>query len=121
MDKKTEEVLAVIGTVVNLFSTGQYDALERLTGGVQLSAEEMKQAAEEWIYPIVPPPPGVLPSLIFDEPSALDPIPGFDPPRRDVEVHFYTEEEGLSDLSTNLILIEEIDRYRVEINRIDVM
>lgn len=122
MDKKTVEVLAVIENVVNLFSTGQYDELERLTGGVELSAQDMRQEAERWPFRIVPPPPGMLVSLIRDDLSDLDLIESLNPPHRDVDVHFYTEEEGRSDLSTNLWITDQPDgSYRIEINRIDVM
>jgi hypothetical protein len=86
--------------VVDLLVRGEYEAVERLSGGRRLSAPEMRAAVEGYGRHLVMPPDAEWRQL-----DAVR-ISGSEPPSHHVVVPLWTAEEGRSDLSLELRLTE---------------
>lgn len=118
--------------VQELLVSGQYEALEKLTRGVRLSAAVIKEAIEEWpekgeewpekgeAHHFIMPPPQPLCKMVME--GGLDPIPGVEPEEWMMEMYLWTTEQGQSDLSARLIIVDVPgDLYRVALYDILVM
>ena len=84
--------------VQELLVSGQYEALEKLTGGVRLPAEMIREAIEEWPEKgdpdhFIMPPPQSLSEMIME--SGLEPIPGIEPEKWMVDMYLWTTEHDL--------------------------
>jgi hypothetical protein len=86
--------------VYKLLVCGHYEALASLTRGVRLSAEDVRVAVHNYRYVLRPWP--------SDQPMFIDvvEVTGANPRRWNIRADAYTEEEGRSDLSMELTLIE---------------
>ena len=101
--------------VVALLVRGDYDGLERLSGGVRLSADDVREEVEEYGCTIVPLPPGTTDGI---EVIAVDGTP---PQEWAVCVDLYTAEGGRSDLSLEMTLIDRPGwLYAVELDNLHV-
>lgn len=93
--KRIEQTLRV---VMGLLVRGEFHELERLTGGTRLPALAIEQAIREYGPTLKTPPPPAWSQLDVVR------ITGSQPPRYSVRFHFYTEEEGMSDLELQATL-----------------
>jgi hypothetical protein len=113
MNKKLRET---VRQVVGLLVQGKYDELEKLSGGVRLSASEMAQAISEYDGTFVMPPDSAFDDLDIVETE------GPPPPQWYVCINLWTLGEGQSDLSLELTLIEfDQDSYIIEIDNLHVL
>lgn len=109
-------MLTTIKIVVDLLVRGEYGTLESMTRGVRLSAPEMERAVTEYGRTLVRPPES---GWALMDVYSLD---GCKFPAWSVDVPLWTEEEGESDLTLQLTLIEfSQGLFRVEIRDIHVL
>lgn len=105
-----------IESVTALLAAGSHDALEELSHGMWLSAQEIREAVAAYGRTIVALPPEGY--------RGIDAIAVRDanPRRWSVNVSLYTSEEGHSDLTLQLTLIESsTDAYGVEVDGIRIL
>lgn len=89
-----------IQIVVDLLIRGEYGTIEALTRGRRLSSDALEQAVRAYGRSLVDPPPNWLQKLdVVGVDSASSPT-------YSVVVPLWTKEEGLSDLSLELTMVE---------------
>lgn len=93
---------AAVGNVVSLLVEGSYDVLEAMTRGRRLSASDLRHAVEDYGRTLVPLPAGELDELDVAQVKDAE-VPTFH-----VVVDLWTQAEGRSDLTLELLLT---DRY----------
>lgn len=106
----------VVGNVVALLAARNYVGLQHLSAGVRLTSEQIESAVRDYGRTIVP-----LPSEAF---ALIDyvAVKNARPPAWSAYVPLFTQEEGRSDLSINLTLIEsESGRFAIELNDLRVL
>lgn len=89
---------AAIRIAVDLLVRGQYVALEAMTRGRRLAADDLERAVREYGRTLVP-----LPEKGWREVDVI-PVQNSDPPEFHVEAPLWTAEEGLSDLVLELTM-----------------
>lgn len=104
-----------VRNLVQLLVSGEYDTLEQETKGIRLSAEQIQQALKEYGRHLRMPPEETFNSLDVLE------VTGSMPRTWSVRCDLWTHEEGRSDLSLELTLIDEGTVARVEIDNIHVL
>lgn len=98
--------------VVASLVRGDYAAVERLSGGVQLRAEHLAHAVGAYGRRLVVPPPGAAP---------LDVVECLDGTGWSVVVPLWTAEEGESDLTLELTVRRGPDgAHRIEVDSLHV-
>jgi hypothetical protein len=100
---KTPGVTAVevaVGTVVDLLVRGEYEAVERITEGDRMSAEEIGEAISEYGRTLVRPDPVEWWPLVVVTPVTVE------RGKLHVAAPLWTAEEGRSDLTLELWLTE---------------
>lgn len=106
----------LVKQVVDLLARGQYAQLEQMSHGSRLSPAEMQEAVEQYGRTLLPFPEDAM--------AQIDYI-AYDGTRLrgwSVVVPLFTQEEGLSDLSLELSLIEAgPGKYDVEIDDLHVL
>lgn len=111
-----EKLLQTIVYVVNLLVQGKYDALEALSEGNRLSAEELRQAVTDYGHRLVMPP---IDSLNYPD---VVTIRNSNPVKWSVNLNLWTIEEGRSDLTLELTLTDSPDDlYLVEVDDLHVL
>jgi hypothetical protein len=102
--------------VTDLLALESYEKLEKLSNGSRLSAIEMEQAITEYGKTILPLPiPGYEKIDVFEVISS-------NPRKWSVNVPVYTREEGESDLTLELTLIDTSNEiYGIEVDDIHVL
>ena len=102
--------------VVSMLVQGEYEALERLTNGVRLTAGEMAAAVRNYGGKVTMPPEDAFKVLDVVE------VEGARPREWSVNVALWTAEEGRSDLTLELTLRDnEKEIYDVEVDGIHVL
>jgi hypothetical protein len=109
-ERLKESVRQVIGHLV----AGKYAELERLTDGKRLGAHEMAKAINDYGRKLVLPPPDAFGLLDVVE------VRNAQPQQWSVTMPLWTREEGRSDLSIELTLIADKDRFSIELDDIHV-
>ena len=104
--------------VVALLARREYAALEKLSGGVRLTAAQLRTAVREYGGRIVVPPASAVPPL-----DVVEILPGRAEWRSwAVEVDLWTAEEGRSDLTLELTVRErQQGGFAVEIDNLHVL
>lgn len=111
-----EPIRVAASTVVNLLVRRQYDVLESMTGGRWLSAVQIREGVEEYGRTLSRPPESAWVELDIAQ------FPDTEPPMFHTIVPLWTEEEGQSDLTLELRLIEAYpDALEIEIVDLHVM
>ena len=95
-------IQTAVAMVANLLAAGDYASVERLTSGRRLSAADLERAVRRYGEKLVPIPLDALDDLEVIE------VTGSDPAAFMVDVDLWTEQEGRSDLTLSL---ELVDRY----------
>ena len=93
----------------------QYHEIERLTGGNRLSAQDISDRIKEYGRTVIVPPPEAVKLIDF----VL--VAGSVPKRWSVQIPLWTVEEGRSDLTLAVTLIENGERLGVEIDDLHVL
>ena len=99
-DRLATPMRVAVSVVVNLLVKGEFKAVESLTSGRLLSAELLQKAVEEYGRTLVEPPESA-----WEELDAVE-VPGIEPPTFHVVFPMWTQEEGISDLTLELRLVE---------------
>jgi hypothetical protein len=89
-----------IKEVSDMLARGEFDRVEQLTRGRRASAEDLRRVVAEYGRTLVPLPPEAFPDL------DVHLVEGCDPPTCVVDVDLWTEEEGRSDLTLTLELVQ---------------
>ena len=111
-----EKFRRTVQHVVSLLENGAYGELENLSGGVRLSAEEMKEAIDGYGRKITR-----FPEAGYEELNVVK-VRNSSPKQWSVNVPLFTEIEGRSDLTLSVTLVEsEAQMYKVEIDDIHVL
>jgi hypothetical protein len=95
-----EKVARAIAEILPLLVGGHYDEIERRTRGARLSAAEMKGAVEGYGRKLRMPPTEAR------EPRSVVEVKNASPQRWSADVDLWTEEEGRSDLTLELTVID---------------
>ena len=102
--------------IVNLIVNCNYDEIVRLTNGVRLQSEHIKDAINEYGKTIISPPDNAYEDLDIIE------IENVSPQKWSVRFDLWTKEEGRSDLSIELTLINtNEDLLNIEFDNIHVL
>lgn len=113
MNKKIERT---VRWVASLLVAGEYEGLAAATDNTRLRAEHIRESVEEYPGTLIMPP-----ASTFDK---IDVIETKGPPPRQwsVRLDLWTREEGLSDLSMEMTLIDSDDEFlAVELDGIHVL
>lgn len=110
----TPELKQPVRQVIELLVEQKYSELESLTKGIRLTAEDVRQAIATYDEKLVMPPDDSyrLMSVVR--------VRGAEPPKWSVAMPLWTENEGCSDLSIELMLIQQGDGFRIEVDDIHV-
>lgn len=118
MDAKKElvgPIRTAVNIAVNLLVMGEYEALEALTRGRLLSAPLLRRAVADYRHQLVSPPESALTDLDVVQ------APDIDPPTFHVVFPLWTEDEGESDLTLELRLVEAYpNAFETEITSLHV-
>jgi hypothetical protein len=111
-----QRLTATVARVDIMLHAGEYAELERFSGGVRLTAEEMKSAIEDYPEELAP-----RPAYAFSEGEVVY-ISGSAPAEWSVYLHLWRKNGGRSDLSAELTIIDTAaGLYRVQIDDIRVL
>lgn len=91
-----------VAMVANLLAAGDYGSVERMTSGRRLSAADLERAVRDYGEKLVR-----IPSEALDDLEVIA-VTGSDPAAFMIDVALWTEQEGRSDLTLSL---ELVDRY----------
>jgi hypothetical protein len=110
-----ERLKKPVRQVVELLVARKYAELESLTNGVRLSATDIAAAIAGYGRQLV--------SLPNDAFSLMDvvKVKGAEPPKWSIVMPLWTQEEGRSDLSIELTVIERDNRFAIELDDIHVL
>ena len=112
----TEKLNITVKTVSDYLAQGAYEELERLSNGVRLTAREIQTAVESYGRKIVP-----LPDEAYGDLDVVE-VDGVEPKQWSVNVPVFTVEEGMSDLTLELTVIDSYsDSYKVEVDDLHVL
>ena len=101
--------------VLALLAEKRYPELESLTCGVRMKADDISTAVADYGRTIIAPPYEAFQLMDVVE------VKSTVPPRWSITVPVWTKEEGRSDLSVELTVIEDGDAFRVELDDIHVL
>ncbi len=101
--------------VLRLLVAGQFDELEVLTNGVRLSSEEIGKAVSGYGKMLVLPPEDGFRLMEIIE------IKNAQPKRWSITMPLWTQEEGRSDLTMEMTVIERQEGIAVELDDIHVL
>ena len=104
-----------VASIVELLVNGRYQDLEAISGGIRLSAEELAQSVAQYGRTLVmPPDTGPTPDYI----AVRDRVS----PTWSVAVPLFTSEEGRSDLTLELTLVQvQAETFSVQIDDLHVL
>lgn len=104
-----------VGQIIKLLTEEKYSEIELLTGGIRLPKEQLRKAIEQYGRKLITPP--------SDAYNFMDVvvIRGASTPSWSVTMPLWTKEEGRSDLSLELTIIEEVEGFKVEVDDIHVL
>lgn len=107
---------ATIVQLITWLVAQDYEAIERTTNGVRLSATALRNAVSEYGRRLIMPPDSALDHLDDIE------VVGSNPKEWSVRVDLWSVEEGRSDLSLECTLVDQAgDLLRVEVDNLHVL
>jgi hypothetical protein len=110
-----ERIRDAVKDVVALLVAREYAKLERRSAGIRLSAEDMRRAVEEYGRTLRMPPDEVFGAFSLGE------VRGSVPKAWWIVIDLWTKEEGRSDLSLEMTIVDVGDQFRIEVDNIHVM
>jgi hypothetical protein len=111
----TKKIYDIVIQAMLLISQFNYDGVEKLSNGIRLNAEQIRDAIKEYGRTVLPFPQAEL--KLVDVIEVINSMPK----KWSVVVPFWTQEEGRSDLSLELTCIDEEGNLRVEVDNIHVL
>ena len=105
----------IVAHLVELLSKGDYCEVETLTSGIRLPKDQIEAAIEQYGRTLAFPP-----EEAFDLMDIVEIRDAF-PPAWSVTMPLWTVEEGRSDLSLELTIINEPSGPRIELDDIHVL
>lgn len=112
----TPAMQAAIETAVGKLVVRDYKGLELLSQGKRLTSDDIREAVDEYGHQLVAPP-----SFGAMRPSVV-PVTGASPPRYSAVVDLWTADEGRSDLSLELTLVERSSGlFDIEVDNVHVL
>ena len=112
----TEKLNNTVKIVTELLSEKKYKEIESLCNGVRLKADQIACAVNEYGRNIVS-----LPNEGFEKLDIIE-VTDSNPKEWSVNVPIYTSEEGKSDLTLELSLIDSTsDIYKIEVDNLHVL
>jgi hypothetical protein len=110
-----ERLKEPVRKVLKLLATAQYAELEAITNGVRLKAPEIASAIDEYGRKLIPVPEEGLDLMdVVRVRNAL-------PEKWSIKIPLWTKEEGRSDLSAEITLIQAGNDFRIELDDIHVL
>jgi hypothetical protein len=110
------QIRATVESIYGLLVRGQYVALARFTEGVRLCAEDIERAVREYRFTLAAWPHGQ------DLPIDVVEVNDASPRAWSIQATAYTVEEGRSDLTLEMTLVEtEVGQLRVELDNLHVL
>ncbi len=110
-----EQLRQQVGEVIALLVMGKYEDLEDLTHGVRLSSKEMATAISDYGKKLILPPESGFGLMNSVEVKNAKPI------RWSIAMPLWTQEEGRSDLTVELTVIQQQNGFAVELDDIHVL
>jgi hypothetical protein len=101
--------------IVELLAARNYDRIAKITKEQRLDAESIERAVRDYGRKLIMPP-----NEAFDQLDVVE-VENVVPSRWSVRMNLWTLEEGRSDLSLELTLIQRGDDYGIELDDIDVL
>lgn len=107
---------AVVGQLVALLAAGEFEKLDRLAPRSRVSAQQIEAALKQYGRRLLP-----LPGAAYELIDYIT-VRNATPPEWSVVVPLFTEEEGRSDLSLELSMVEvNPHKYEVQVDDIHVL
>lgn len=114
--KLSHKIENTVKFLVELLVDNRYQDIEDLTKGIRLDATQIRQAIDDYGRTLTRPPESEYSNLDVIE------VQGTSPRKWSVRFDLWTEEEGRSDLSIELTLLDSgDDTLNVEIDNIHVL
>jgi hypothetical protein len=111
-----QRIKATTQQIVKMLVEGEYDEIEYLSSGCRLKADEILKAVSEYSGSLIMPPEGAFNNLDVIK------IEGKNPSQWSVNVNLWTTEDGESDLTLELTLIDnDKDILKTEVDNIHVL
>jgi hypothetical protein len=104
-----------VGEIIDLLVKGKFDEIELLTRGARLPAEQIETAIVQYGRTLVAHPVDAFSFMDVIE------IRNSSPASWSITMPLWTKEEGRSDLSLELTLVEEDGGFKVELDDIHVL
>jgi hypothetical protein len=102
--------------VTDLLSEKKYNEIESLCNGARLGANELEYAVKDYGRVIIP-----LPNEGYEKLDIIE-VTDSNPKEWSVNVPIYTSEEGMSDLTLELSLIDSPSEfYKIEVDNLHVL
>ena len=101
--------------IIELLANQKYSELESLTKGVRLSAQDIAEAVAAYKRIIVVPPENA-----YDLMDVVE-VRGSKPKKWSVTMPLWTKEEGRSDLSIELTIIQHAEDFEIELDDLHVL
>lgn len=111
----TDHIRPIVLQVLTLLAKKQYAELEMLTQGVRLCADHIDKTVAAYGRSIVVPPDSAFEFMDVIRVTIANPS------RWSVTMPIWTQEEGRSDLSIELTVIDTVDGPRIEIDDLHVL
>ena len=101
------KLVSTVYKTIELLVKGEYDALIDFCNGNTLPVEDMKRELSDWPDTFIIPPSMKIEDLIY----TLIELKGSSPQEWAIDANLWTEEEGISDLTLQLILTDSEGEY----------
>jgi hypothetical protein len=110
-----EQLKESVRQVIALLVAGKYTELETLTHGVRLSAKEIATAVSDYGRKLTLPPESG-----FGEMNAVE-VKNAQPKKWSIAMPLWTHEEGRSDLTMEMTIIEKANGFAIELDDLHVL
>jgi hypothetical protein len=110
-----EKLIEPVNRIVSLLVTGRYADLEQQTHGIRLNAKEMAKAIADYGRTLMLPPHDGFRLM-----NAVE-INESHPKRWSVAMPLWTKEEGRSDLTVEMTIIDNENVFSIELDDIHVL
>jgi len=110
-----EKLQHEVGEIIRLLVDRQFDKIAALTNGVRLPAKQMQSAVEQYGRTLVVPP-----SDAFELMDVVE-VREKQPSQWSITMPLWTKEEGRSDLSIEVTIVQGTDKFHIELDDIHVL
>ena len=112
----TEKLHKTVKKVTDLLSEKKYNEIKSLCNGVRLTTSELEYAVKKYGRKII-----ALPNEGYEKLDVIE-VSDTNPKEWSVNVPIYTVEEGMSDLTLELSLINSpLELYKIEVDNLHVL